>query len=100
MAPDVEMHLSFPKRSVIQNKKFDLLQNVEHSQVVLNEERCSYSASGDDALDVKEANRRLAILPPSQSIKFNPKKSLKKHLFENGIKLNLKKNIRCSKMTD
>lgn len=80
MAPDVQMHLSFPKRSISQgNKSRDhrIIQqtNVKPMELNLNQE--------DDLLGDEPKNYKPAILP--SSIALNPKRSLTKNHFGMGI---------------
>lgn len=91
MAPDVQMHLSFPKRSSSQSKKIDKSTHAQRSIDMAKDAEpefdthSNYNDSDSQNFNAKAA----AILPPptpsSQSIKFNPKRSLTKNYLNAGI---------------
>lgn len=91
MAPDVQMHLSFPKRSSSQSNKFDkstyARRSIEQTKDMTEPEldaNSNYNDTDSQKIDIKPA-----ILPPPtatpQSIKLNPKRSLTKNYFNTGI---------------
>lgn len=88
MAPDVQMHLSFPKRSSSQGNKQKIYRTIEHSEQRLIEQDIRSNSSKDEIyFDSQRMDRKPAILPPPQSIKLNPKRSLtKNNIFGMGIK--------------
>lgn len=93
MAPDVQMHLCFPKRSSIQENKQKVFRTNEHSKQQLIEQdiRSNHSSSKDEIyFDCQRTDKKPAILPPPHSIKLNPKRSLTKtNIFGMGKKFEL-----------
>lgn len=89
MAPDVQMHLSFPKRASSQNKKFDkstyVHRSIENAKETPEPELDTNSNYNDT--DSHKPDSKPALLPPQtpQSIKLNPKRSLTKNYFSTGI---------------
>lgn len=86
MAPDVQMNLSFPKRSLSQSKQFDKSTHV-HRSIELTKDtepeldsNSNYNENESQKSDVKPAI--LASSTP-QSMKLNPKRSLTKNYFNN-----------------
>lgn len=86
--PDVQMHLSFPKRSSSQSRKLDksthlhqLIDQPKDTDMDLD------TNSNYNDTDSQKPEAKPAILPPStpQSIKLNPKRSLTKNYFNAGI---------------
>lgn len=94
MAPDVQMHLSFPKRSSSQSKKLDKsthIRSIELGKDMTETEPDTNSNFNDT--DRQNADTKPALLPPPtpqsiNQIKLNPKRSLTKHYYNTGI-LNL-----------
>lgn len=94
MAPDVQMHLSFPKRSSSQMSK---LQNGSYSETEkphekYNETNGNYAdeedtITTDGSKSQQQTQLKAAILPPPPSIpmKFNPKRTLTKNCYGSGI---------------
>lgn len=91
MAPDVQMHLSFPKRASSQSKKFDkstnIQRSIEHAKETTTEPEELDTNSNYNDTDSQKPDSKPALLPPStpQSIKLNPKRSLTKNYFSTGI---------------
>lgn len=88
MAPDVQMHLSFPKRSSSQSKKVDKSIPAQRSiDKAKDAEPEPDSNSNYHETDSQNYNSKAAILPPPtpQSIKLNPKRSLTKNFINSGI---------------
>lgn len=83
MAPDVQMHLSFPKRASNNSKQtrqsIDQVKNTTEPELDKN--------SNFNDTDSQKPDKKPAILPPPtpQSINLNPKRSLTKHYFNTGI---------------
>lgn len=89
MTPDVQMHLSFPKRSSSQGNKQKIYRTIEHSkQRLIEQDVRSNSLKDEIYLDSQRMDKKPAILPLSNSIKLNPKRSLTKNnnIFGMGIK--------------
>lgn len=88
MAPDVQMHLSFPKRSSSQGNKQKVYRTIEHSKQRFIEQDIRSNSSKDEIyFDSQRMDKKTAILPPPHSIKLNPKRSLtKNNIFGMGIK--------------
>lgn len=86
--PDVQMHLSFPKRSSSQSRKLD---KSTHSHQSIDQPKDTDmdldTNSNYNDTDSQKPEPKPAILPPStpQSIKLNPKRSLTKNYFNAGI---------------
>lgn len=86
--PDVQMHLSFPKRSSSQSRKLD---KSTHSHQSIDQPKDTDmdldTNSNYNDTDSQKPEAKPAILPPStpQSIKLNPKRSLTKNYFNAGI---------------
>lgn len=78
MAPDVQMHLSFPNRSTSQGNKPKPYRSIDNSKEFEHEIH-SNSFKDDHSQD-----RKPAILPPPHSIKLNPRRSLTKSIFGMG----------------
>lgn len=87
--PDVQMHLSFPKRSSSNSQKLDkstyLQESIDQPKETDDVEldtNSNYNDTNSQKSEIKQA-----ILPPStpQSIKLNPKRSLTKNYFNTGI---------------
>lgn len=93
MAPDVQMNLCFPKRSLSQGNKQKVYRTIEHSKQRLIEQdiRSNHSSSKDEIyFDSQRTDKKPAILPPPHSIKLNPKRSLTKtNIFGMGKKFEL-----------
>lgn len=91
LAPDVQMHLSFPQRSSSQGKKCDKSTNIHRSieQTKDTELELDTNSNYNDT-DSQKPDAKPAILPPPtpQSIKLNPKRSLTKNYFNTGTILN------------
>lgn len=89
MAPDVQMHLSFPKRASSQGKKFDkstyMHRSIENAKDTSEAELDTNSNYNDT--DSQKPDSKPALLPPPtpQSIKLNPKRSLTKNYLNTGI---------------
>lgn len=98
MAPDVQMHLSFPKRSSSQSKKIDKSthnqRSIELSKDMTETELDTNSNYNDT--DSQKPDVKPAILPPPtpQSIKLNPKRSLTKNYLNTGINLKIIRNLK------
>lgn len=88
MAPDVQMHLSFPKRSSSQSKKLDKSTHMQQSIDVAKDTEPELDSNSNykDTDSQKFTVKQPAILPPPtpQSIKLNPKRSLTKNYFNTG----------------
>lgn len=87
MAPDVQMHLSFPKRSSSHSKKIDKSTHAQRSiDLAKDAEPELDSNSNYNDTDSQNFNTKAAILPPPtpQSIKLNPKRSLTKNYLNAG----------------
>lgn len=87
MAPDVQMHLSFPKRASSQSKAFDKSAHVHRSieQTKDTEPELDSNSNYNDT-DSQKPEVKPAILAPAtpQSIKLNPKRSLTKNYLNAG----------------
>lgn len=91
MAPDVQMHLSFPKRSSSQSTKSNnsnyLRQTVEESEKQ-QENNGNYEDEADSIVteQQQEVQRKAAILPPPSPIpiRLNPKRTLTKNCYGPG----------------
>lgn len=94
MAPDVQMHLSFPKRSSSQSKKIDKSTHVQRSIDLTKDAEPELDTNSNyNDTDSQNFNAKAAILPPPtpQSMKLNPKRSLTKNYLNAGtvlIKMN------------
>lgn len=88
MAPDVQMHLSFPKRAANQRKTIDKSTSIPMEQTNNNatEPEIDTNSNYND-IDSQTPDTKPAILPPPtpQSIKLNPKRSLTKNYLSTGI---------------
>lgn len=83
MAPDVQMHLSFPKRASSNSKQ--TYQPIDQVRDTTEPELDTNSNYNDT--DSQKPDMKPAILPPQtpQSINLNPKRSLTKQYFNRGI---------------
>lgn len=96
MAPDVQMHLSFPKRASSQSKQLDKSTNMRSIELGKDatetepDTNSNYNDTDSQKLEIKPA-----ILPPPtpQSIKLNPKRSLSKNYYNTGI-VSIQKKIK------
>lgn len=89
MAPDVQMHLSFPKRSSSHSTKIDKSIHVQRSIDLATKEAEPELDTNSNYNDTDSQNfntKAAAILPPPtpQSIKLNPKRSLTKNYLNTG----------------
>lgn len=88
MAPDVQMHLSFPKRSSSTSKKFDKSTHVQRSIEQTKDTEPEFDSNSNfNDTDSQKPDAKPAILAPqtpSQSMKLNPKRSLTKNYFHSG----------------
>lgn len=90
MAPDVQMRLSFPKRSSSQCNRLDKLnpcQQIEYTNAELHEFEALDNYRNDN-IELHQSNMKANLLPDAlqgHSMKFNPKRSLTKNYFGPGI---------------
>lgn len=90
MAPDVQMHLSFPKRTSSLGKKIDKSINNNRSIEQANTETELDTNSNYNDTDSQKPDSKPALLPPPtphsiNSMKLNPKRSLTKNHLSTGI---------------
>ncbi|XP_031638331.1 probable serine/threonine-protein kinase DDB_G0282963 isoform X2 [Contarinia nasturtii] len=82
MAPDVQMHLSFPKRAANQRKTIEKSTSIPMESTNNNTTELEIDTNSNyNDIDLQTPDAKPAILPPPtpQSIKLNPKRSLTKN---------------------